>query len=196
MASQPDKFEHNIAKYMVDSVDAIEAMKKQTATISMIAKKLNETRAADSTIYIMGNGGSASTASHMANDLNKASAKTGKKRFKAISLADNMPLFSAWANDNSYDVVFEEQLRNFLAAKDVVIGISGSGNSPNIIKGIEYANKTGAFTIGITGNISEGGKLAKTANLSIIVPDNLMYRIEDLHLMLNHILAYAFLHED
>jgi D-sedoheptulose 7-phosphate isomerase len=180
-----------IDSYIDSQIKTLQDLKKHTATIEKIGKKLLEAREAGNTIYIMGNGGSASTASHMACDLLKSAIDQGKSRFKVISLTDNTAVFSAWANDTSYDMVFEEQLKNFLTEKDIVIAISGSGNSPNILKAIDFANKTGAYTIGLTG--MGGGKLAKTAKLSLIVPNDNMWRVEDIHLLLNHLFVSVFL---
>ncbi len=103
----------------------------------------------------------------------------------------------AWANDDSYDSVFIEQLKNFLSENDLVIGISGSGNSRNIIRAIEYANSHGNMTIGITGAINpRGGMLGKIAKLPVVIPDSNMYRLEDFHLFLNHALVYALKHNE
>lgn len=180
-----------IDSYIDSQIKTLQDLKKHNATIEKIGKKLLEAREAGNTIYIMGNGGSASTASHMACDLLKSAIDQGKSRFKVISLTDNTAVFSAWANDTSYDMVFEEQLKNFLTEKDIAIAISGSGNSPNILKAIDFANKTGAYTIGLTG--MGGGKLAKTAKLSLIVPNDNMWRVEDIHLLLNHLFVSVFL---
>jgi D-sedoheptulose 7-phosphate isomerase len=135
----------------------------------------------------MGNGGSASTASHMASDLNKGANRTDAPRFSAIALTDNIPLMMAWANDSSYDDVFIEQLRNHLEKGDVVIGISGSGNSLNVLKAIGYANSSGATTIGLAG--FDGGELAKMAKISYTVPSHCMQQVEDVHLILEHMLS-------
>lgn len=183
-----------IDEYLDDSINTLNQIRSQDAVIEKIADKIAETRDRDGTTYIMGNGGSASTASHMTGDLLKTAIRAGKKRFKVVSLSDNTPVLLAWANDASYDVVFSEQLKNFLTQNDLVIGISGSGNSKNVLNAIEFANATGAYTIGVTG--MGGGKLAKIAKFSWVVPSDLMYRIEDFHLMLNHALVYAFLKSD
>ena len=112
-------------------------------------------------IIIFGNGGSASTASHLASDFNKGISLGKSKRFKVISLCDNIPTIMAISNDQSYDDIFLIQIQNFLKIDDVVVGISGSGNSINVLKAIEYANQQGATTIGFTGY--NGGKLKKNA---------------------------------
>jgi len=138
-------------------------------------------------IYTLGNGGSASTASHMASDLNKGASRHDAPRFRAVALTDSIPSMLAWGNDSSYDDIFVEQLKNHLEKGDVVIAISGSGNSKNVLKAIEYANKQGAVTIGLTG--FDGGKLAGMAKISYIVPSNCMQQIEDVHLLIEHMLS-------
>ncbi|MGC9011299.1 MAG: SIS domain-containing protein [Candidatus Micrarchaeia archaeon] len=189
------KFEKDLAEYFEKISFVARDMQGSVEKIAKMAILLEEAAEKGHNIYIMGNGGSASTASHMASDLNKTAIAQGRKRFKAICLNDNIPVMLAWANDNSFDLIFVEQLKNFLSEGDIVIGISGSGNSPNVIKAIEYANQEGNMTIGITGMINpNGGKLGTIAKLPIIVPDNLMYRLEDFHLMINHALIFALKH--
>ena len=163
-------------------------MRDQDGIIEEIASILAATRDKGGTIYLIGNGGSASTAGHMAGDLTKTVGRSDKRGFKAVSLTDNIPTMLAWANDVSYDAIFEEQLKSFMNENDALVAISGSGNSKNIINAVKYANSIGAATIGLTG--MDGGELSKIAKISFIVPDNSMYRIEDLHLMLAHVIAF------
>ena len=139
------------------------------------------------TIFMMGNGGSASTASHFACDLTKLTVRPDKPRIKAICLNDCIPTMLAVANDNGYDNIFSEQLRGLMTPGDVVIGISGSGNSLNVLNGIEYANSIGGITVGMTG--FDGGKLMGLAKENIHVPTNFMQYAEDAHLFLTHIIA-------
>ena len=136
-------------------------------------------------IFMMGNGGSGATASHIACDFNKGVSLGLEKRLRVISLNDNVATMTAYANDVSYEDVFVEQLKNFLRPGDLVIGISGSGNSPNVLKAIDYANSAGAHTIGITG--FSGGKMAKVVTTSLVVPVNDMQKAEDVHLILFHV---------
>jgi D-sedoheptulose 7-phosphate isomerase len=140
-------------------------------------------------IFIFGNGGSAATASHMANDLNKFTLVEGKPRFKALSLSDNVPLMTAWGNDTAYENIFVEQLLNFLEADDVVIGISASGNSPNILKALQVARNYGAKTIGFTGDI--GGKLKEITDYCIFIPSSLIGQQEDGHMILDHVNVFT-----
>jgi len=158
-------------------------------SIALVIEVLREARNAGARIYIMGNGGSATTASHFVGDLSKGANSDGKPRIKAQALVDNIASFSAWANDTSYENVFAEQLKNFVEPNDVVIGISGSGNSGNILNGMELAVRKGAHTIGLTG--FEGGKLKDIADISVIVPSDSMEQIEDIHLLLCHLITYT-----
>jgi len=138
----------------------------------------------------MGNGGSAATASHYAADFNKGLSYGKARRFRFLCLSDNVPTLTAYANDVAYEEVFVEQLRNFLQPGDLVIAISGSGNSRNILKAIEYANGEGAVTVGLTGY--DGGALKRIAQHGVHVPIADMQVTEDLHMVLDH-LAYAVL---
>ena len=176
------------SRYIDDVIASLEAMKKDfPGKAEEIVSVLTKARDSGRRIYVMGNGGSASTASHMASDLGKGSNRKDAPRFKAIALTDNIPVMLAWANDSSYEDIFVEQLRNHLEKGDVVIGISGSGNSENVLRAIEYANETGAETIGLSG--FDGGKLAKMARTSYIVPNRCMQQVEDIHLIIEHLLS-------
>jgi len=175
-------------KYLDEVISSLEAMKKDfPRKAEEIVAVLTKARDSGRRIYVMGNGGSASTASHMASDLSKGASRKDASRFKAMALTDNIPVMLAWANDSSYEDIFVEQLRNHLEKGDVVIGISGSGNSENVLRAIEYANKSGAETIGLSG--FDGGKLAKLAKTGYIVPNHCMQQVEDLHLIIEHLLS-------
>lgn len=145
---------------------------------------LHYARLTDRQVFIMGNGGSAATASHFACDLAKGTAVPGRPRFRVIGLTDNMALFSALANDYGYECVFAQQLQPLIQAGDVVIGISGSGNSKNVLNAIELANEARATTIGLAG--FDGGQLASLVDIPVVVPNFCMEQVEDLHLMLEH----------
>jgi len=137
------------------------------------------------TVFLFGNGGSAALASHLACDLGKGVAHYSPgPRFRALSLVDNVPTMTAWANDASYDEVFAEPLANLLRPQDVALAISGSGNSRNVLRGLEVARGTGAQTIGFTG--FKGGKMKALCDLCVIVPSDNMQIIEDLHLAVAH----------
>ncbi|HID24182.1 MAG TPA: SIS domain-containing protein [Planctomycetaceae bacterium] len=140
----------------------------------------------------MGNGGSAATASHMANDFNKLTIVPGQPRFKAIALTDNVPLMTAWGNDTAYENIFVEQLLNFLEPGDVVIGISTSGNSPNVLKALQVAREHGAVTVGFTGR--DGGQLKHLVDHCILVPSDHIGQQEDMHMVLDHVIATTLRH--
>lgn len=137
-------------------------------------------------LFLFGNGGSAALASHFACDLGKGTvlANNGQRRFRVLALTDNIPLMTAWANDASYEDIFAEQLRNFVTPGDVAFAISGSGNSPNVLYGLEVARSHGARTIGLTG--CQGGKMKSLCDVCVIVPSNNMQIIEDFHLSTTH----------
>jgi D-sedoheptulose 7-phosphate isomerase len=147
---------------------------------------------AGGTTYLIGNGGSAATASHMMNDLLKCTLVPGQPRFKAIALTDNVPAMTAFANDQSFEDIFVEPLMALLRPGDTVIALSGSGNSPNVLRAVAYAKETGALTIGLCGDT--GGKLAILADVAVCVPAARIGQQEDGHLILNHTISLA-LHE-
>jgi D-sedoheptulose 7-phosphate isomerase len=138
-------------------------------------------------IFIMGNGGSASTASHFACDLGKGTIVEERERFRVMSLNDNMALITAFSNDYGYEHVFSEQLKNLVNENDVVIAISASGNSPNILKGIEYAKEKSAKVIGFTG--FSGGKLRELSDICVHIDCNNYGQVEDLHMLLCHLIS-------
>lgn len=137
------------------------------------------------TIFIMGNGGSAATASHFCCDFNKGASYGYDKRFKFICLNDNTATMMAYSNDVAYEDAMVEQLKNFFMPGDYVIGISGSGNSKNVVKAIEYANERGGVTIGLTGY--QGGKLKQICAHSVNMGVDDMQISEDLHMMMDHL---------
>jgi len=141
------------------------------------------------TAYLIGNGGSAATASHMMNDLMKCTLVDGRPRFRAMALTDNVAAMTAFANDLAYEEIFVEPLRTHLDARDVVVGISGSGNSPNVLRAIAFASELGARTVGLCGDT--GGKLATLVDVAVKIPAARIGQQEDGHLVLNHTIALA-----
>lgn len=136
-------------------------------------------------LYLFGNGGSASLASHLACDLGKGTAYcNGGKRFRVLALTDSLPMLTAWANDSSYEDVFSEQLRNFVHSEDVAFAISGSGNSKNVLNALRVAREAGATTIGISG--FQGGQMKSLCDICVVVPSTDMQIIEDLHVAVAH----------
>ncbi len=137
-------------------------------------------------VFLFGNGGSAATASHFAVDLGKGLQAPDGRRLRALALTDAVPMMTAWANDTDYSRIFSEQLANFACPGDVAIAISGSGNSPNVLKGVRTATEKGALTIGFTGDM--GGKLKDLVDLCVVVPSDNMQHIEDCHMIVAHVI--------
>jgi len=156
-------------------------------TIQQVIDLLHQARLEHRQVFIMGNGGSAATASHFVCDLAKNTRHKGFPDFRVIGLTDNMPIFSALANDEGYESVFAQQLASFVRQGDVVIGISTSGKSPNVIKAVERANLVGAHTVGMTGY--DGGHLAGLVDIHLHVPSSTIEHVEDLHLVLEHLIC-------
>lgn len=175
-----------VRKYIEGLNDCLEELLQQN--IEEIADIIFDAYKKDKQIFIMGNGGSASTASHFARDLSIGTAVAGKTRLKANSLTDNIALITALANDTGYSSIFTEQLVGRLSEGDVVVGISASGNSPNVLKAIEFAQKEGAITIGLIG--FGGGRLKELAHKCIILSSQDYRTVEDAHLCLAHIICY------
>lgn len=155
--------------------------------IAQVVETLRVARLNGKQVFIMGNGGSASTASHFVCDLAKNTRRPGLPHFRVIGLTDNMAILSAYANDEGYENVFAAQLANFVEADDVVIAISASGNSANVIKGIEEARNSRAVTIGFTG--FDGGRLGAMVDIQVHVNSNIIEHVEDIHLMLEHMIV-------
>ncbi|MBI4674386.1 MAG: SIS domain-containing protein [Chloroflexi bacterium] len=158
-----------------------------TATLHTILEILERARAERRHIFVFGNGGSASTASHFAADLGKNTVRSHMPRFQVTCLNDNMAIFSAYANDDGYDSVFAEPLISLADPGDVAIALSASGNSPNVVRAVQAANERGVTTIGFAG--FTGGKLQALAQHCIVIPSFSYEHVEDLHLMLCHALV-------
>jgi D-sedoheptulose 7-phosphate isomerase len=140
-------------------------------------------------MFLFGNGGSAATASHIANDLAKATIAAGLPKLRVVALTDNVPLITAWANDKAYEAVFAEQLDNLVAPGDLVVGISTSGDSPNVLRAFELAKARGAVTVALTGQT--GGALKGLADICLMVPSRHTQLVEDVHLAIGHCLLVA-----
>jgi D-sedoheptulose 7-phosphate isomerase len=176
-------------QYRTDLLAAIQAI--DLDRVRQAIDVFREARDAGRTIFVCGNGGSASTASHFVCDIVKGASFNRKTRFRILALNDSLPTLTAYSNDVDYECVFVEQLKNFAQPGDVVMALSGSGNSPNVLRAIEYANSAGCRTIALTGR--DGGKLASLAQLNIHVPNPHMGRIEDVHLVVTHMIGYYFM---
>src|SRR3954449_5096946 len=161
--------------------------------VSRAAEILKKARDNNRYIFTCGNGGSASTASHFVTDMVKGASYNRDSRFRIMALTVSMPTITTYSSDVYYVCVFTEQLKNFAERGDVFIAISGSGNSPNVVSAMEYANSAGCETIALTGR--DGGKLAPMAKVSIRVQEPHMGRIEDGHLIVCHMLCYYFMEQ-
>jgi D-sedoheptulose 7-phosphate isomerase len=156
-------------------------------SIQDVIDTLAYARFANRQVIVMGNGGSAATASHFACDLGKGTLVPDLPRFRVLALTDNMPLFSALANDYGYEHVFSEQLKSLVQPGDVVIGISGSGNSLNVLNAIQAAHEAQAITIGFVG--FDGGSLKGMVDICVHAPSDCMEQVEDVHLILEHLIS-------
>lgn len=180
-----ESYHDDIRAYFLREIEAIKKL-----DVDSINKALNavaEARNRGAVIYTFGNGGSAATASHFVCDFAKgASEILDGEKFHFQCLSDNTPIFTAIANDIGYDKVFVFQLQKTLRPEDLVIAISGSGNSPNVIRAVEYAKHIGTPVIGVTGY--SGGQLKKLADYSMHVPLDDMQIAEDVHMMFDHMM--------
>ena len=172
-------------RYLFDIQRVIEQL--PIHRLEIMVDRLHLARLNRSQIFVMGNGGSAATASHMACDLGKNTVVAHQPRVRIHALTDSMSIFSAYGNDCGYESVFAEQLANYVEPDDVVIAISASGNSENVLNAIHLANQHNAYTIGMSGY--HGGKLAEIVDLPIVVPCHNIEQIEDIHLMLSHMVT-------
>jgi len=181
-----------VKKYVSELEEILDSI--DVKTVENIRDILIEARENNKNIFVIGNGGSASTASHIANDLSKGVlGHTGEKnikRFKIISLTDNVSILTAWSNDTGYDKSFSEPLKALINKDDVLIAISASGNSENVLNAVEVAKQTGARVIGLSG--FDGGKLEKESDICLTAKINKYDVAEDIHLIISHILTRWF----
>lgn len=174
-----------IQKYLADLVEVLEQFpNKQVEEIISI---LENARDKEGRIFICGNGGSWATAAHMVCDFGKNTRTPGIKRINVLGLGDNIPSLTAYANDQGYDQVFSEQLISLMMPGDVLIAISGSGDSPNVLRAVETANALNGLTIGLTG--FNGGQLIELVDYCLVVPSNSIEIIEDCHMIIDHLLT-------
>jgi len=159
--------------------------------VARVVDLLREARDTGRTVFVCGNGGSAATASHFVCDIVKGASFNQPSRFRIMALNDSLPTLTAYSNDVGYECVFAEQLKNFARPGDVVMAISGSGNSPNVLRAVEYANSIGCRTVAMTGR--DGGRLGALAGLNLQVPVPHMGRIEDAHMIISHMISYYFM---
>jgi len=182
----------HVDDYFSQLTSAIEGVDNDA--VSAWIDRLARARSEGATIFVCGNGGSAATASHFATDIGKGASYGKPVRFKVVALTDSMSTITAYANDVGYEVVFAEQLRNLAQSGDVLVTISGSGTSPNIIRAIEAAQGIGLDVVSLTG--FEGGVSGPMSDIHINVPSNHMGRIEDVHMALCHAAAFFFMENE
>jgi D-sedoheptulose 7-phosphate isomerase len=178
----------NVEAYLDQVRDALEALPRDR--LGVLGEMLYRAYRNEKQVFTLGNGGSASTASHMATDLAKNTIGPNMRRFRVLSLNDNAAMLTALANDLGYENVFREQLQNLIHPGDLLIAVSASGNSPNVLNAIRYAHKQSAEVVGILG--FEGGEAAGLVDVAIVVPSNHYGVVEDVHLIINHILVDYF----
>lgn len=179
--------ETEINRYLALLTSTLEAIQPQE--VIAVAHTLRQVCQSGGTVWVCGNGGSASTASHMACDLSKNVTNATDRRLRVVSLTDNMAHFSAIANDLDYAQVFVEQLRNVMTPKDALVAISASGNSPNVVNAARFAIEQGVPVVGMTG--FSGGDLRTLSSHSLHVNCDDYGPVEDLHLVLNHLLVVS-----
>lgn len=179
-------FSKQIQKYIELEISILNKLDQKEINRAM--NLLEETREIGSNVYVFGNGGSAATALHMENDFNKGVSEKLEKKYHFQCINANIATIMAIANDNGYERVFEQQLENKLTEDDVIIAISGSGNSENVIRAVQYAKTKGCKIIGMTGY--SGGKLKKLSDISLHVPLDNMQVTEDIHIIFNHMMMY------
>jgi D-sedoheptulose 7-phosphate isomerase len=184
----PADFAREYVEYVSEVLKRIDS-----AEIAAFARTLLAARDRGATVYFMGNGGSAATASHFANDL-AIGTKTADRHFRIVALTDNVPVLTAIANDFGYEEIFVRQLRLVLDAGDVVVAISASGNSPNLLRAIDFAKQLGATTVGLTA--FEGGTLRTIVDLAVHVPTSHgeYGPAEDAHMVLDHLITAYLTH--
>jgi len=183
--SFPQRYKSELL-HAVDSID----LDSVEAAIEVLRRAHDEGRR----IFTCGNGGSASTASHFVCDIIKGASFGRDKRFKIMALTDSLSTLTAYSNDVCYECVFVEQLKNHAEPGDVLIAISGSGNSPNVLRAMEYANSIGVHTIALSGR--DGGKMGPLAKTEVRVRHPHMGRIEDGHMIVLHMIGYYFMEEE
>jgi D-sedoheptulose 7-phosphate isomerase len=179
-------------RYKANLLEAIETI--DLKQVERVTELLAEARQEGRRIFICGNGGSATTSSHFCTDMVKGASLGRAKRFRIMALTDSLPTITAYSNDLSYECVFVEQLKNFAEPGDVLIAVSGSGNSPNVLHAVEYAKSIGCRTVGLSGR--DGGALGKSVDLNLQVAHPHMGRIEDGHMVILHMISYHFMEEE
>ena len=179
-------YEAEVRRYLDKEREVFSALDERE--ISKVMELLENARLSGKKIFVCGNGGSAATASHFACDFNKGISMAHEIKYNFECLSDNVPTMMAIANDISYDEIFTEPLKNRISKGDVLIAISGSGNSENVVRAVKYANESGAATVGIVGY--DGGRIKKMVQKCIHVNINNMQIVEDVHMVMDHVMMF------
>jgi D-sedoheptulose 7-phosphate isomerase len=183
-----DAFPRNYKAALLEAIELIDLEKVEQA-IRIFRLARDEERS----IFVCGNGGSSAAASHFVCDMVKGASYGRPSRFRITALNDNLATLTAYANDCGYETVFEEQLKNFARPGDVFMALSGSGNSPNVVRAMKYASTIGCRTVALTGR--DGGELGRIAQLNLHVAHPHMGRIEECHFVILHMICYRFMEE-
>jgi D-sedoheptulose 7-phosphate isomerase len=189
MSVSIQRFARNYREQLADGLSELDPK-----AMDAFVKELERARRQKKTVFIMGNGGSAATASHIANDFAKTAYVEGAPRIRALCLADNVSLITAIANDISYDDIFSEQLKALATKGDLVVLISGSGNSPNVLRAAQYARANKLKTVGLLG--FDGGKLKNMVDVLLHIKSPQYGVIEDAHLSIGHTISFYFKQAD
>jgi D-sedoheptulose 7-phosphate isomerase len=181
------RFTEHACSYLNELKDTLDRI--PVAALAGVYEEIERAYDEDGHVFLIGNGGSAANASHFACDLGKGTVHPGRRRLRAAALADSAPIATAYANDLAYDQIFAEPIRSLARPGDLVIALSGSGNSPNVLQGVAAAREVGARTVALTG--FRGGRIKDLADRTLIIPSESMQHIEDCHLILAHLIFQA-----
>ena len=178
-----------IARYLQQQKAALDSIPQ--AAVARLIDWLRAALAEDRQVFVFGNGGSAANASHFITDLGKGASDKVGKRFRCLSINDNVSWITALGNDYAYEDVFVRQLENYARAGDLVMVMSVSGNSPNVVKAVEWAKRNGVYTVALVGG--KRGRLAEIADLPVVIDSHHYGRVEDAHMAICHMVCYAFM---
>lgn len=188
MTPSLDNFLENYVQAFQRVTDGLDLSK-----VAEAVRWLRHVRDTKGTVFVASNGGSATVAANLVVDLVKCGSFGKRRRFRAINLSDSVSTLTAFANDEGYDLVFAEPLRNFASEGDLLVAISGSGDSPNVLRAVETAHELGCRSVALTSG--EQGRLRTLAQLPLLVPSTHMGRLEDAFFLLTHALAYPFIED-
>ena len=189
MQSKPEPLTDWITRYLQQQKAAIDSIPREA--VARLVNRLRVALAEDRQIFVFGNGGSAANASHFVTDLGKGSSDKVGRRFRVLSINDNVSWITALGNDYAYEEVYVRQLENYARPGDLVLVMSVSGNSPNVVKAVEWAKRNGVYTVALVGG--KRGRLADLADEPVVIDSQHYGRVEDAHMAICHMLCYAFM---